>query len=197
MNKLFHAVAGLVAATFLLAGGALAAGSFSTFPVVGGAEQCAGYSTGANGQPTCTSTIPAGPTGLTGSEMIPADTGLTQGQSPQTVRIPVRVLGGGMLQYAEPSTGNTVVVAATTGKLLLKPSGTLATLTVTLPGAAAAQDGQLVSVSSTQTITALTLNAGSGATVSNTPTALTPSATGAYGYQFVFRKADSTWYRLQ
>lgn len=70
---------------------ALAAGNFGTYPIVGGASFCSGYSTGSSGQ-VCVSTVPAGPTALTGAEAIPADTGLASGQQPQTVTIPSGLL---------------------------------------------------------------------------------------------------------
>jgi hypothetical protein len=83
---------------FGLAAGALAlsstlawaAGLFPGFPIVGNSGYCASFVNG-----VCTQTIPAGPSGLTGSELIPADTGLPNGQSPQTVSIPTSLLSGG------------------------------------------------------------------------------------------------------
>ena len=76
-------------------------------------------------------------------------------------------------------------------------AGTIATLTLTLPAATALQDGQILRISSSQTVTALTVTPGSGTTVSNTPTAITISATGPYGYEFVYRAANTKWYRVQ
>lgn len=80
---------------------AYAAGLFFGLPVVGGASYCSGFSSfqqtptvpGVAQSPTvCNSTVPAGPVGLTGTEMIPADTGLAGGAAPQTVLIPSSLL---------------------------------------------------------------------------------------------------------
>lgn len=80
-------VAGLLVASSI----AWAAGYFPNFPLVGGASYCSSFATGVGGQ-VCTSTVPAGPTLLTGNELIPADTALTQGLNPATVLIPSSLL---------------------------------------------------------------------------------------------------------
>lgn len=96
-----------MAAAFLAVAGtlALAAGNWSTLPVVGGASFCASTVTGAGGLggitgqgqastgSICGQTVPAGPPALTGSETFPADTNLAGSAPPQTVVIPVGVLG--------------------------------------------------------------------------------------------------------
>lgn len=91
MSKLrFVAVtaAALVAAAPL----AWAAGLFNGFPIVGGASYCDGSSVaGVPGTTAvCNVTVPAGPSGLTGTEMIAAD---APGGSAQTVLIPSSLLG--------------------------------------------------------------------------------------------------------
>lgn len=88
----FAAVAGLALAA---SGVAWGAGLFQGLPVVGGPSYCNSFNTaGVPGTPPqCTNTVPAGPPALTGAEMIPADTQLTQGQSPQTVYVPSPLLG--------------------------------------------------------------------------------------------------------
>jgi hypothetical protein len=95
------ALAGLAA----LATVAHAAGMFSTLPIVGSGSFCGSTVSGTGGLggitgqgqgstgSICGQTIPAGPTFLTGSEIVPADTGLTGGAPPQTVAIPVPMLG--------------------------------------------------------------------------------------------------------
>ncbi len=90
---------------------AWAAGNWSTLPVVGDTSFCASTvsgvvlpsgqgpygvvpgSTQGTGQGICGQTVPAGPPALTGTELIPADTGLANGASPQTVVIPSGMLG--------------------------------------------------------------------------------------------------------
>ena len=54
----------------------------------------AGANTGGNFNAVCNNFVPAGPTGLTGNELIPADTNLPNGQQPQTVYIPTALLVG-------------------------------------------------------------------------------------------------------
>jgi hypothetical protein len=108
----------------------------------------------------CNQYQPYGPTALTGNEYIPADTGLPGGQNPQTVTVPVILLGAGNTNYSTPLTGTTVTAAATDSTILLEPAGTIAALTVALPAAAALKDGQTLRIASTQTITALTLTPG-------------------------------------
>lgn len=97
------AAVGLAAMTAV----ALAAGNYSMYPIVGSASFCAaivgsgpsqggitGQGAGAvSGATICAQTVPAGPPFLTGNELIPADTGLTGGASPQSVVIPLPMLG--------------------------------------------------------------------------------------------------------
>ena len=61
------------------------------------------------------------------------------------------------VQYATPTAGQTVVSNGA-GTLILAPAGTLTTLTVTLPSSPI--DGQAFGISSSQIITALTINGG-------------------------------------
>ena len=74
---------------------------------------------------------------------------------------------------SSPIAGFNQVLAASTKSiwLILTPAGTLATGTVTLPPIADCFDGQMVLVTSTEPITALTV-AGNGATVNGAPGAL-------------------------
>ncbi len=171
----------------------------NSWPIVGGASYCAGSSTaGVPGTtPVCNVTVPAGPTVLTGTELIPADTALASGRQPQSVLISMAALGTLPYQYVVATNASSTTVAATTGKLVLDPAGTLTTATVVLPAATALVDGQQLELSSSQTLTALTVTPGSGTTISNAPTALTISTTAAYGYKFIYVAAATKWYRLQ
>jgi hypothetical protein len=111
MNKLRLLALAAVGVAALAAPSILyAAGSFSTLPIVGAPATCVSVigqgpaqggatgtgagSVGTNGT-ICGSTMPAGPQTLTGSELIPADTGLAGGAAPQTVTIPSSFLGAG------------------------------------------------------------------------------------------------------
>lgn len=91
---------GLIAVGLLAAvsTAALAAGNYLTYPIVGSPSFCAsnnpnspsvGGITGQQGPANCVQTVPAGPSVLTGSELIPADTGLV---NPATVTIPSSLL---------------------------------------------------------------------------------------------------------
>lgn len=71
---------------------AIAAGSWSTWPVIGGDSFCGGFTTGATGQ-VCSTTIPAGPPAITGAETAPVDTNLPGGGQPQSASLPVSLFG--------------------------------------------------------------------------------------------------------
>jgi hypothetical protein len=104
-----------------------AAGNYSTYPIVGSASFCVstigvngqagntgqgGGAAGTNGA-YCAQTVPAGPTTLTGSELIPMDTGLANGAPPQTVTIPSTLLANGFGgTTVATTTGTTAAVLA-------------------------------------------------------------------------------------
>ena len=93
--------------------------------------------------------------------------------------------------FNTPTTGATVTLATGTETALIVPAGTLAALTVTLPGCTSGYNGSIARFSSTQIITALTVNATSG-TVADAPTTL---ALGA-GHGYLCRGSTTTWYQL-
>lgn len=189
----------------LLAAGALALaftapafadGFFSKWPVVAGAAYCALF---AGDGTTCAANVPAGPTALTGSERIPADTKLANGASPQTVLIPPAVLNAGPTQYSVPVTTNSITILPSTRQVIVEPAGTIAALTLVFPAASGLFEGQRVGFCTTQIITTLTITDGTGATVQNKPTAmLVPVATGAAScVEWVYVAAQTKWYRTQ
>ena len=197
-------VLGLVALA-VTSGLAFAAGNFDAWPIVGSASFCQGTSTGATGNQACTTTVPAGPQYVTSTMTIPADTNFANGAQPQTVQVPMALIGDLAPTIVTPTNATTVTVAATTGTLILTPASSLTTLGIQLPAASTMIEGQPLKISSTQTLTAVTWAAGTGNTISNTPTALTVSTTGAYGYELVFHAltyansvpATGIWYRRQ
>ena len=65
-----------------------AAGQFPNYPVPGGPAYCTSIVNG-----VCQATVPAGAPALTGSETTQIDTGLPQGQFPQSEIVPVAALG--------------------------------------------------------------------------------------------------------
>lgn len=100
----------------------------------------------------------------------------------------------GVLQqydYQTPATGFSYTFAAGTQMLFMVPSGTLASGTITMPSAPA--DGMVITFSSSQQITALTLQGNTGQSVSSAVTFL-PAKTAA---SYVYRLANTTWYPCQ
>ena len=82
------------------------------------------------------------------------------------------------VQYATPTVGQTVTVNSNGNVfLLINPAGTLASLTITLPGSPS--DGDSVLIKSTQIVTTLTMN---GGTIINALVALAVGTTQQYVY---------------
>jgi len=88
------------------------------------------------------------------------------------------------------TSGATLTITDQKDNAIIEPSGTLATLTVVLPTCSVLYDGKISTISTTQTLTALTVNATAG-TVGNPPTTL--SAGGFASFQC--RGAGTKWYR--
>lgn len=89
-----------------------------------------------------------------------------------------------------PVTSFSITIGAGVGSLLLNPAGTLAAGTITMP--AAPVDGQIVRLSTTQTITALTLSPNAGQTISGAVATLTAAAPASYQYN----AASSIWFHV-
>ena len=92
--------------------------------------------------------------------------------------------------YQTPTTGFSYTFAAGTTTLVMNPAGTLATGTITMPAAPA--DGMSITFSSTQQITALTLNGNTGQTVNGGVTFLPAKAAVSY----VYRLASTSWWPI-
>jgi hypothetical protein len=92
--------------------------------------------------------------------------------------------------YNVPVTGFSLTIGSNIQYLILEPAGNLATGTITMP--ASPPDGYTVGISSTKNVTSLTLTPNTSQTIPNTPTALTAGV----GITFLFRSANSTWYRI-
>jgi hypothetical protein len=100
----------------------------------------------------------------------------------------------GLLQqydYQAPTTGFSYTFAAGTNVLVMNPAGTLATGTITMPASPA--DGMTITFSSSQQITALTVQGNTGQSMSNAVTFL-PAKTAA---SYVYRLSNTTWYPMQ
>lgn len=97
----------------------------------------------------------------------------------------------GVLQaydYQVLTTGFTYTFAAGTQVLVAVPASTLATGTITMPSAPA--DGMVITIQSTQQITALTVSANTGQTLVGTAIQLNSNQP----LSWVYRLTDTTWY---
>jgi hypothetical protein len=113
-----------------------------------------------------------------------------------TVIVPTGAVSGAWLKlatvysYQTPTTGFSIQVANGVTSLLLGPAGTLATGAVIFP--VTPIDGQTLSISSSQTITALTLSAPTGQTILSAITTL--AANGHTAWQYT--ASVSKWFRV-
>lgn len=99
----------------------------------------------------------------------------------------------GVLQsydYQVLTTGFTYTFAAGVTTLLIEPAGTLATGTITMPAAPA--DGMVVTFSSTQQITALTVAANTGQSIKGNSVQAIPNQP----LSWVYRLTNTTWYAM-
>lgn len=110
------------------------------------------------------------------------------------VKTAVSAGDGKVIQYAAPaSTGFTVPITDSSASvwLVLTPSGTLAAGTITLPAVANCVESQEVLVSSSQIVTALTINT-NGANIIGAPTTI---VVGGF-FRLRFEPVLKTWYRV-
>lgn len=110
------------------------------------------------------------------------------------VKTAVSAGDGKIIQYAAPaSTGFTVPITDSSASawLVLTPSGTLATGTITLPAVTNCVESQEVLVSSSQIVTALTINT-NGANIIGAPATI---VVGGF-FRIRFEPVLKTWYRV-
>jgi hypothetical protein len=186
---------------------AIAAGNYSTYPIVGGAAFCisnnpnspaVGGTTGQGGTANCVQTVPAGPPALTGNELIPMDTAAGSGTNPQTVTMSSTWLHAGYKQIV--TTGTTVTVGAGIQNLILNLAATA--MAVTLP--AAPYDNQLVTISNASTVVSsfsVAANTGQSLVQGVAPTnlaaqAANTAATAQSEVAYVYNLANTSWYRI-
>lgn len=105
--------------------------------------------------------------------------------------------GSDVTQYAAPSaSGFDIAIAPVTNGqnmyLLLTPTGEFAAGTITLPNVATCVDGQTVLVSTTQAVTALTINVNGANGAPGAPTTLAANAFFKLRFDGVF----NNWYRV-
>lgn len=101
----------------------------------------------------------------------------------------------GVIDYTAASiqtvtNGFSITIADNIQVVTLTPAGVLATGVIKMP--ANAYNGQVIQISTTQTVTALTVNPNAGQTVMNAPTTLN----GGSGFSYYYSSSTSTWYRL-
>lgn len=103
-------------------------------------------------------------------------------------------VGGGSVSWGYDrvvaTNGGSHTVANHASSLILNPAGTIASFTATMP--ASPYDGQVLVISTSQTVTALTLSGNTGQTVNGALTTLTASAPAQYQYI----ATDTAWYRI-
>lgn len=108
--------------------------------------------------------------------------------------MPTKIDGNnGVLQsydFQVLTTGFSYTFASGTTTLIAAPAGTLATGTITMPGSPA--DGMVITITTTQEITALTINGNTGQSIGGTQVAQMPANS---AMSFVYRQANTTWYR--
>jgi hypothetical protein len=193
-----------------------AAGNWSTLPIVGSASYCASTVTGTGslggitgqGQGTtgsiCAQTVPAGPSIVTGNEVVPVDfwnpatiTSSQGGTPPATGLLSLASLNSLPIFLTSVISQTTTTFTSTNlmGGVMLISTGTMTAVTVKLPPAPI--DGQQFTISGNQTVTALTVTATSPQLINQNPTIMTASTTVPYGYRFVYNLASLTWNRLQ
>lgn len=95
-----------------------------------------------------------------------------------------------IFQVVVATAGGSTTITDRTDILLLTPAGVLATYTIVMPSKP--EDSQIVTIVSTQNITAVTHSVPSGQTLTGGLTAITANTPRAW----IWRKASSTWYRV-
>lgn len=120
-----------------------------------------------------------------------AGTGQTLGQIDNTAAVNTVIGGNVDHTVVVPTTGSTVTIPQGQLGVILNPAGTLASLTVALPAVWNPNNTQTIWISTTKAITALTITAPAGVTVSSgVPTSLIAGQ----GFSLSYNNSDTTWY---
>lgn len=108
--------------------------------------------------------------------------------------MPTKIDGNnGVLQsydYQVLTTGFSYTFASGTTTLIANPAGTLATGTITMPGSPA--DGMVITIQSTQQVTAVTVQGNTGQSLVGGAAQLIPNQPLSY----VYRQSNTTWYAM-
>jgi hypothetical protein len=99
---------------------------------------------------------------------------------------------GAVIQYLAPTTAFNLTIKNNTSAMILEPSGTIATCNIDLPNIPV--DNQVVSISTTQELTAITIGTGlpSGVNVSLVPTTMAANTQ----FSVIYRESNNKWYRI-
>lgn len=99
---------------------------------------------------------------------------------------------GAVIQYLAPSAPFNLGIQNNTSAMVLEPSGTIATCNIDLPPIPV--DNQVLSVSTTQQLTAITIGTASpsGVNVSLVPTTMAANSQ----FSIVYRASNNKWYRI-
>lgn len=172
-------------------------GLWPNLPIYGSGTYCASTTNG-----VCTSTIPAGPSVLTGNEQFPANTELPNGTRPQNALVTPASLNAGPIQFVTVLTtapATNVSASAVQGGVYYRydTAASITQVNITLPTTPI--DGQQFVISSNRTITTLAITAASGQQMgsNSAPSALTASLTLPQGYKLIYNLAANSWYKLQ
>jgi len=108
--------------------------------------------------------------------------------------MPTKIDGNnGVLQsydFQVLTTGFSYTFATGITTLIAAPAGTLAAGTITMPGSPA--DGMVITITTTQEITALTIAGNAGQSIGGTQVSLMAANS---SMSFVYRQSNTTWYR--
>jgi hypothetical protein len=92
--------------------------------------------------------------------------------------------------YQTPTTGSTLTLAQGYRNVIIDPAGTLSSLTITMP--IGVYDGQKLTIASSQIVTTVTHNAGSGQTLKGGLTTLAANGFATWMY----KQSNTSWYRV-
>lgn len=191
-----------------------AAGSFSTWPLIGGASYCAttvsgtgslggitGQGQGSTGS-ICAQTVPAGPATFAGTEYAPFDLGpigstSSPGGQPQTAIVNINQLGQGAIFDSTAATAGVTIPA--NSQFFVLDTGTATTVAVTMP--AAAVEGQIQHITCFVAVSvAFSVVANAGQTIKgNTPATCTAGQGFAWRFSAVANGliVANSWLRIQ
>lgn len=177
---------------------AFASGLWPNLPIVGNPSYCAGTSTLFGGQ-ACTTTIPAGPSAITGAEQFPADISGSAGP-PTTVLLSMRSINAlppTFVQISPTAATLQLTPGAYSGGFVIDSLGAVTpTVIVFMPASPMANQRFYIATSSTG-IAQLSVSSSDGSIVKSQPTSLTPSTTAGGGYEWIYNSTNNWWSRLR